>query len=121
MSRYCRDVVVMVILCAAAGCGGHHRDPAHPTDLFATIGVAPLPVSSLNGSSVLLLVVGGLSLGDSTGTLPDLEPRRGSLLPEANSALDTAVRALGRGVTWMGLQEQRHARRPHPAPGLTPP
>jgi hypothetical protein len=69
---------------------------------------------------VLLLVVGGLSLGDSTGTLPDLEPRRGALLREANSALDTAVRLNGRGVTWMGLEEQRRAARRNPTLGVEP-
>ncbi len=65
-------------------------------------------------------MVGGLSLGDSTGTLPDLEPRRGALLQEANSALDTAVRLTGRGVTWMGLEEQRRAARRNPTLGIEP-
>jgi hypothetical protein len=82
--------------------------------------VAPLPVGSLNGSSVLLLVAGGLSLGDSTGPLPELEPRRAALLQEANAALDTAVRLTGRGVTWMGLEEQRHASRRNPTLGIDP-
>lgn len=79
-----------------------------------------MPVSALNGSNVLLLVVGGLSLGDSTGTLPDLELRRAALLLSANSSLDTAVRLNGRGVTWMGLEEQRHAARRNPTLGLDP-
>jgi hypothetical protein len=65
-------------------------------------------------------VVGGLSLGDSTGSLPDLEARRAALLLDANSALDTAVRATGRGVTWMGLEEQRRAARRNPTLGLDP-
>jgi hypothetical protein len=109
----------MVMLGAASGCG-HHPDPAHPADPFAAIAVAPLPVNSLNGSSVLLLVVGGLSLGDSTGTLPDLETRRAELLQAANATLDTAVRLNGRGVTWMGLEEQRRAARRNPTLGLEP-
>jgi hypothetical protein len=69
---------------------------------------------------VLLLVVGGLSLGDSSGVLPDLEPRRAALLQEANATLDTAVRLNGRGVTWMGLEEQRRAARRNPTLGIDP-
>ncbi len=65
-------------------------------------------------------MVGGLSLGDSTGTLPDLEPRRSALLQEANSTLDTAVRLTGRGVTWMGMDEQRRAARRNPTLGIDP-
>lgn len=69
---------------------------------------------------MLLLVVGGLVVGDSGVPLPEIEMRRSALLELANAALDTAVRRDGREVTWMGLSEQRQAARRNPTLGLEP-
>jgi hypothetical protein len=104
----------------APGCGGHRADRTHPTDPFVSVQVAPLPVGSLSGSNVLLLAVGGVVVGDSGSSLPELEGRRTALLESANAALDTAVRRDGREVNWMGLPEQRQAARRNPTLGLDP-
>jgi len=107
-------------LVAVTACGGHHASRVNPADPFAEIPVGAIPVTSLSGSNVLLLTVGGLALGDSAHPLDALEARRTALLEEANAALDTAVRRDGREVTWMGLEEQRRVARRNPTLGIEP-
>jgi hypothetical protein len=89
-------------------------------DPFEGIEVGQLPVGSLSGTNVLILVAGGVVLGDSTGTLPQLETERNAILDIANHALDTALRRDARDVNWMGLEEQRRAARRNPTLGLNP-
>src|SRR5437867_408309 len=120
MSRYCHDAVVIVLVSAIVGCHGHRPDRTHPADPFAATGVAPLPVGSMAGTSVLLLEVGAVVIGDSTGVPSDLEARRSALVEVAYSALDTALRRDAREVTWVGLDEQRRAVRRNPTLGLEP-
>ena len=120
MSRYCRNAVVIMIVSVVSACGGHRPSRTHPTDPFVTTQVAPLPLGSLSGSNVLLLVAGGILLGDSAAPLPELDAHRPALLDMANAALDTALRRDGRDVNWMGLAEQRQAARRSPTLGLDP-
>jgi len=118
MSRNCRvSVVVFAFLVAA--CGGH-TSRTSPSDPFAGIAVGQLPVGSLSGSNVLILVAGGVILGDSAGPLTQLETERNAILTIANEALDTALRRDAREVNWMGLEEQRHAARRNPTLGIDP-
>jgi hypothetical protein len=72
------------------------------------------------GTNVLLLEVGAIVIGDSTGVPEDLGARRSALVEAANSALDTALRRDAREVRWVGLDEQRRAVRRNPTLGLDP-
>ncbi len=118
MLRNCR-FTVLTLAVAATACGG---GPARttPSDPFAAIPISQLPVGSLSGSNVLILVTGGVVLGDSTGPVTELETQRSSILETANEALDTALRRDARDVTWMGLEEQRRVARRNPTLGLDP-
>lgn len=102
------------------GCGGRSSARVSPEDPFATIPVAPLPVASLAGSSALLMVVGGIVVGDSANPLAELGARRLELVETANATLDTALRRDAREVSWMGLAEQRRAARRSPTLGVDP-
>jgi hypothetical protein len=118
MLRNCRVSVVTLAVVAAA-CGGGTSQTS-PSDPFAGIDIGQLPVGSLSGSNVLILVAGGVVLGDSTGPLPELETQRTAILATANEALDTALRRDARDVNWMGLAEQRHTVRRNPTLGIDP-
>ena len=119
MYRSCRNSVLMMLVASAVACHGSHASCTSPDDPFSRIPVSPLPIASTSGSSVLLLTVGGIVLGDSTG-LPELETRRTELLGVANAALDTALRRDAREVVWQGLEEQRRVVRRNPTLGLDP-
>jgi hypothetical protein len=108
-----------VPLLLAAGCG-RSSSPTAPEDPFQAIGIAPLPVEALAGSSVLLLPVGALLLSDSAAMDAGLVARRFSLAAAAGSSLDSALRRGAPGVTWIGLAEQRRALRMAPAMGIDP-
>ena len=114
----CRFSVVTLAAAVAACGGGTAR--TNPSDPFATIPISQLPVGSLSGSNVLVLVAGGVVLGDTAGPLTELEGQRTAILVTANEALDTALRRDARDVNWMGLQEQRRLARRNPTLGLDP-
>ena len=121
MSANCRNAVSCALsLCVAASCGGKKAPGVTPSDPFASVAIGRLDLTSLSGSTVLLLTAGGLVVGDSAHPIPGLEPRRHALLDSANTALDSALRRDGREVTWMGLEEQRRAARRNPTLGLDP-
>jgi hypothetical protein len=107
-------------LIAVAACSSGTPSRTEPIDPFAGIEVGQLPVGSLSGSKVLILVTGGVVLGDSTGTLPQLETERTAILDIANTTLDTALRRDAREVEWQGLEEQRRAARRNPTLNLNP-
>lgn len=117
MRRNRKTAILLLTLCATAACGPKRPDDARPEDPFAAIPVMPIPVGSLAGSSALLLVTGTVVFGDSVG---DLDGRRSALLEAANAALDTALRAGAREVSWQGLAEQRRVARRNPAMGIEP-
>jgi hypothetical protein len=119
MSRNCR-VSIMIVAVAVAACGGGHTSRTTPVDPFAGIAVGQLPVGTLSGSNVLVLVTGGVVLGDTSGALPQLETERTAILTIANEAIDTALRRDARDVNWMGLEEQRHAAHRNPTLGIDP-
>jgi len=119
MSRKYRYGVALVPLAIAIGCGRSQR-PAAPQDPFKAIGIAPLPVEALAGTSVLILPVGALVLSDSAAESPDLVARRFALAVEAGAALDSAFRHGAPSVKWLGLAEQRRALHMAPALGIDP-
>lgn len=119
MSPKYRYAIAIVPLLLAAGCGRSPR-PTTPEDPFQAIGIAPLPVEALTGSSVLLLPVGAMLLNDSAALDAGLVARRFSLAAAAGSSLDSALRRGAPGVTWVGLAEQRRALRMAPAMGIDP-
>jgi hypothetical protein len=119
MSHKYRYAIAIVPLLLAAGCGRSPR-PTTPEDPFQAIGIAPLPVEALTGSSVLLLPVGAMLLNDSAALDAGLVARRFSLAAAAGSSLDSALRRGAPGVTWVGLAEQRRALRMAPAMGIDP-
>ena len=119
MSRKYRYTVALIPLAIAMGCGRSQR-PATPQDPFKAIGIAPLPVEALAGTSVLILPVGALVLSDSAATDAGLAARRFALAAAAGSSLDSALRRGAPGVTWLGLAEQRRALRMAPAMGIDP-
>lgn len=113
--------VSVLTLAALAACGGSSTPSrTTPVDPFATIAIGQLPVGSLSGTNVLILVGGGVVLGDSAGPVTELELQRTSILVTANEALDTALRRDARDVNWMGLEEQRRTARRNPTLGLEP-
>ncbi len=118
MLRNCRASVLTLIAAAACSSGAPSR--TEPIDPFAGIEVGQLPVGSLSGSKVLILVTGGVVLGDSAGTLSQLEPERTAIMDLANATLDTALRRDAREVEWIGLEEQRRAARRNPTLNLNP-
>jgi hypothetical protein len=118
MLRNCRASVLT--LAAAAACSSGAPSHPQPLDPFGGIEVGQLPVGSLSGSKVLILVAGGVVLGDSAGSLPQLETERTAILDIANSTLDTALRRDAREVEWQGLEEQRRAVRRNPTLNLNP-
>lgn len=120
MLRNCRVSVVALACAAVAACGGGHTSRTSPSDPFAGIAIGQLPVGSLSGANVLVLVTGGVLLGDSAGALSQLETERTAILTIANEALDTALRRDAREVNWMGLEEQRHAAHRNPTLGIDP-
>jgi len=121
MLRNCRiSVVTLAVVATVAACGGKHTSRTSPVDPFAGIAIGQLPVGSLSGSNVLLLVTGGVVLGDSAGALTQLETERTNILRIANEAIDTALRRDAREVNWMGLEEQRHAAHRNPTLGIDP-
>lgn len=79
-----------------------------------------MSVAPLAGTTVLLLTVGGLVIGDSAQPLPEVDLRRTALLEAANAVLDTALRRDGPEVTWLGLAEQRRVARRNPTLGIEP-
>ena len=111
--------VSMVMLALVAGCPRSHTTRTDPNDPFSRIAVSPLPIASASGSSVLLLALGGLVLGD-TAALPELEGQRARLTAAAYAQLDSALRRDAREVLWQGLEEQRYATRRNPTLGLDP-
>ena len=119
MSHKYRYAIAIVPLLIAASCGRSPR-PTAPEDPFQAIGIAPLPVEALAGSSVLLLPVGAMLLNDSAALDAGLVARRFALAAEAGSSLDSALRRGAPGVTWLGLAEQRRALRMAPAMGIDP-
>jgi len=119
MSHKYRYAVALVPLAIAIGCGRSQR-PATPQDPFKAIGIAPLPVEALAGTSVLILPVGALVLSDSAAQDPDLVARRFALASQAGAALDSAFRRGAPSVKWLGLAEQRRALRMAPALGIDP-
>jgi hypothetical protein len=120
MSWQYRHSVVMLLVLATLGCSKRSGSAAAPEDPFTVIRPAPLPVGALEGSSVLLLPVGVLLLGDSAAQNADLVSRRYALVDSAAAALDTALRREVRSVRWQGLAEQRRALRMAPALGVEP-
>ncbi|HXY70263.1 MAG TPA: hypothetical protein VEH62_12490 [Gemmatimonadales bacterium] len=108
-----------MIALLVAGCGKKPQ-PTTPEDPFATIGVAPLPVEALAGSSVLLLPVGATVLSDSAAVDAGLLARRFALAAVAGASLDSALRRGAPAVKWIGLAEQRRALRMAPALGIDP-
>jgi hypothetical protein len=118
MYRRYRVSVACFGLLAACSSG----TPSHiqPVDPFGGIELGQLPVGSLSGSKVLILVTGGVVLGDSTGGIPQLETERSAILDIANHAIDTALRRDAREVQWMGLEEQRRAAHRNPTLNLDP-
>lgn len=104
---------------AMCGCRGGQRATV-PEDPFRLTVVAPVPVGSLSGASALLMTVGAVMIGEAPGELSDLQARRGTLIEQANAALDSALRRDAREVRWMGLAEQRRLARQSPALGLDP-
>ena len=118
MYRRCRYDVLIVLL-AVAGCPGSHTSRTSPDDPFSRITVSPLPIASTSGSSVLLLALGGLVLGD-TVALPELEGQRAQLTAAAYVQLDSALRRDAREVVWQGLEEQRRTVHRNPTLGLDP-
>jgi len=119
MSHKHRYAITIVASLLAVGCGRSPRLTA-PEDPFQAIGIAPLPVDALAGSSVLLLPVGALVLSDSAALDAGLVARRFALAAAAGSSLDSAFRRGAPGVTWLGLAEQRRALRLAPAMGIDP-
>jgi len=119
MYRRCRYSVSMMLLASVVGCPGSHSSHTSPNDPFTRVPVSPLPIASASGSSVLLLTLGGLVLGDSV-PVPELEPRRTQLTLAAYAALDTALRRDARDVDWQGLDEQLRTARRNPTLGLEP-
>jgi len=119
MSYKYRYGVMLVAVALAAGCGRAQR-PTTPEDPFKAIGIAPLPVEALAGSSVLVLPVGAMVLSDSAALDADLVARRFALAAEAGAALDSAFRRGAPTVKWLGLAEQRRAMRMAPALGVDP-
>lgn len=117
MRRNRKTAILLLTLCATAACGPKRSGDARPEDPFAAIPVMPLPVGSLAGSSALVLVTGTVVFGDSVGDVAD---RRVALLESANAALDTALRAGAREVTWHGLPEQRRVARRNPTMSIDP-
>ena len=119
MYRSCRYGVLMVLVAAVVGCPGSHSSHTSPNDPFTRVPVSPLPIASASGSSVLLLTLGGLVLGDSV-PLPELEGRHTELAAAAYAALDTALRRASPDVDWQGLSEQLQTARRNPTLGLEP-
>jgi len=119
MSHKYRYAIAIVIPFLAASCGRSQR-PTTPEDPFQAIGIAPLPVGALVGSSVLLLPVGAMVLSDSAAADADLVARRFALAAVAGASLDSAFRRGAPGVAWLGLAEQRRALRLAPAMGIDP-
>ena len=120
MSAKCRNAVVLVSLCVTAACGGKKTNGVTPADPFMSVAAGKLDLTAMSGSTVLLLTAGGVVAGDSAQPIPELEARRNALIAVANAALDSALRRDGRGVTWMGLEEQRSVARRNPTLGLDP-
>jgi hypothetical protein len=119
MSRKCRIATAIVALSVLSGCARGSR-PTTPEDPFGAIGLATLPVGALAGASVLLLPVGGVVLSDSAALVPQLVARQYALRTVAASVLDSTLRVRAPDVTWIGLEEQRHALRMAPALGIDP-
>jgi hypothetical protein len=119
MYRRCRYAVSIVLLASLAGCPGSHTSRTSPDDAFSRIPVSPLPIASTSGSSVLLLTLGGLVLGDTTA-LPELAAQRAQLTTAAYVQLDSALRRDARDVEWQGLEEQRRTVHRNPTLGLEP-
>jgi len=119
MSRNYRYTIMSVSMLCVVGCGRSQR-PTVPENPFKAIGIAPLPVEALAGSSVLILPVGALVLSDSAALNADLVARRYGLASEASATLDSAFRRGAPSVTWLGLVEQRRALRMAPALGIDP-
>lgn len=113
-------ISVWTLAIAVAACGGGTPARTAPADPFAGIAVGQLPVGSLSGTNVLILVAGGVVLGDSTGPVTELEAQRSSMLVTANEEIDSALRRDARDINWMGLEEQRRTARRNPTLGLYP-
>ncbi len=119
MSHKYRYAIAIVMASIVAACGRSPRSTT-PEDPFGAIGLAPLPVEALAGSTVLLLPVGALVLSDSAAQDAGLVARRFALAAAAGSSLDSALKRGAPGVTWLGLAEQRRALRMAPAMGIDP-
>ena len=119
MSLKFRNAIVTVAIASLGACG-RGQGPTTPEDPFKAIGIAPLPVEALAGTSVLLLPVGAMVLGDSAMRDAGLVARRYSLEAAAGAALDSALRRGAPAVHWLGLAEQRRALRMAPALGIDP-
>lgn len=116
MTNKCRQYVTLVSLVSVAACSRSASERVAPTDPFVNVEVSQIPVSSLAGSSALLLPFGSVVFGDSIASLAS---QRADILDRATAVLDSVLRRDAGAVTWQNQDSIRRVLRR--SPGINTP